>query len=480
MKIRYKSLISVLVAILMMSCSSMRLEDFFSSYTQQMKPSLAAQLRGDYLSASSLIPQHQPGHNSYALSYLEKGRLNFLAGRWQQSELDFSVVYQDSEYERNRAKVQLGKGLQNIGSLVSNDSAIKYQVPAYEQSMMHSYQALNYLYLGQLESALVEIRRANLVQAHELANNKSTVYNAQQSMFESGIDDQAFNKIYPSMDKSIGKVKNSFQNAYTFYISGLLYESVGQDNDAYIDYKKALEIYPDNQYLQLDILRLANKLNMEDDLELFSEKFKDVTLNEAAIESAKSGEKSGYLVVFYEENLVNQKQMLSLNLPINTHDDELRFYSFSLPIYADEQYNSHPLHLNVDDTSYQSEEIVRLQSMATKHLKDQMPAIVARQALRIISKEKLRKKMNKEGGEFGNVIAAIYNVASEKADTRSWLSLPGSVQVMKLPLDEGAHNITLDHVNGSADINIEIKANRTTMIYATTVGEHFDYQSTYL
>ena len=52
------------------------------------------------------------------------------------------------------------------------------------------------------------------------------------------------------MDALIGNIKNGFQNAFTFYLSGLLYEADKQFDDAYIDYKKALEINSDNSYLQ--------------------------------------------------------------------------------------------------------------------------------------------------------------------------------------------------------------------------------------
>ena len=43
--------------------------------------------------------------------------------------------------------------------------------------------------------------------------------------------------------------------------SAIIYEMLGHFDDAYIDYKKALEIVPDNTYLQKDVLRLDRKIN---------------------------------------------------------------------------------------------------------------------------------------------------------------------------------------------------------------------------
>ncbi|MEL0642622.1 tetratricopeptide repeat protein, partial [Pseudoalteromonas aliena] len=71
---------------------------------------------------------------------------------------------------------------------------------------------------------------------------------------------------YPSMGNVTRDVINGFQIAYTFYLSALLYQSAKQYNDAYIDYKKALAIHPNNIYLQQDVMRLAKKHGFDEAL----------------------------------------------------------------------------------------------------------------------------------------------------------------------------------------------------------------------
>ena len=58
------------------------------------------------------------------------------------------------------------------------------------------------------------------------------------------------------MSKAAGRVKSSFQNAYTFYTSAVIWEAMGDINAALVDYKKALEINPDNTTITKDIERL--------------------------------------------------------------------------------------------------------------------------------------------------------------------------------------------------------------------------------
>ncbi|WP_340677993.1 hypothetical protein [Paraglaciecola sp.] len=451
----------VLALILSLSgCTSMQFKDLFSGYAKQMNKVRTAQLSGDFVQAESLIDELSPSQNNYSLSLLEKGRLNFLAKNWQASKENFDLAYVKIAEENAKAKIRLGRGLANATAMVSNDNVIAYDVPAYEQSMLHTYQALNYLYLGSLEKALVEIRRANLVQENALAENAEQLQDA-----EDKFNQNTLKQAYPSMDAMIGKLKNGFQNAYTFYLSGILYEAASQPNDAYIDYKRALEIYPDNHFLQQDVLRLATQLQMLDDLALFTAKF-------GPYKTADNGATNGDVVVILEQGVVNYKEELSLNLPLFTHRNDMRFFSFSLPVYQGALASSKTLSVNVADNTYQSQEIVRLQSLASKQLQEQLPALVTRQAIRLVAKEQLRSSMSKEGGDVGNILAGLYNLASEHADTRSWLTLPDGVQILRLSLPAGQHNLSLNYGIKRNDIKIEVKPNRITLINLSSIGSY--------
>jgi len=449
----------ILVSLLLLtSCTSMRLEDFFKSYVDQMKPAKQAAENGMFEQALSLVPVQNSNHNAYNLSLLEKGRIAFLQKNWSQSQKLFTQAYNEIAQESAKAKIQISSSFQNAGAIVSNDSAITYKIPAFEQSMMHSYQALNYLYQGSLESALVEIRRANLVQEHALRNNENEIISLQDKMTANGVSLDSLSSRYPSMKNLIGEAKNGFQNAYTFYLSAILYEASGELNDAYIDYKKALEIFPDNYYLQKDVIRLAKKLDIDDITIPYLSKAVSKKTEEKGLNN------TGQLVVIYEQNLIIAKQEQKLDLPIFTRHDDLRFFSFSLPIFQESGDRVRSLKLNYLGQDYQSEKIVNLKALASKNLQDSLPSMVTRQVLRILAKEQMRRKMKSEGGDIGNVLASLYNLASERADTRSWLMLPGHIEVMKIDLPEGTHSLQLEHRNGYSNIDVVIKKGRMSLV----------------
>jgi len=455
---------------LLVGCSSIGITDLFFGYSHQMKQSRAAQLRGEFVKAETSIIAVNSYHNNYALSQLEKARLQFLAGNWPASQKSFEKAYEQVSAQDQAAKVQISRGLKKASAVVTNDNAISYEVPSYEQGMLHSYQALNYLYQGSLEGALVEIRRANLVQERALETNQAELNEAQENMIDKGVNNNSLQKNYPSMENLIGEVKNSYQNAFTFYLSGLLYEAGKQPNDAYIDYKRAIEIYPNNTYLQQDVLRLAKQLGMFEDYASFEQKFGPYNAN--------NKNNSSQVVVIFEQGIVNAKEEARLNLPIfDTHSD-FKFFTFALPVYRGQLSRKMSLNININEKNYASQEIVRLQSLATKDLKDQLPGLVTRQAIRLIAKEQLRRNLKKSGGDVGNILASLYNVASERADTRSWSSLPDNVQIVRMQnLTAGHQTLLVSYAGKTETIEIDIAENSTTLINFTAIGDYTSYKA---
>ncbi|MFT6900200.1 MAG: hypothetical protein ACJAXS_000362 [Colwellia sp.] len=455
---------------MLVGCTSIGISDLFFGYSQQMQPSRLAQLKGEFVTAETSIVSVNKHHNNYGLSQLEKARLQFLANNWVASQKSFEIAYQQVQDQEQAAKIQISNGLQNVSAVVTNDNVIGYEIPSYEQGMLHSYQALNYLYQGRLEGALVEVRRANLVQENALKTNQAELYKAQEAMADKGVNANELNKNYPSMAGLIGEVKNSFQNAFTFYLSGLLYEAGKQPNDAYIDYKRAIEIYPNNTYLQQDVLRLAKKLGMHEDYARFEQKFGPY--------QAVNQENSGQIVVIFEQGIVSAKQEASLNLPVFNTRADFKFFTFALPVYRGRLSTLMPLNISLDEKSYLSQEIVRLQSLASKDLQEKLPGLVTRQAIRLIAKEQIRHNLSKSGGDVGNILASLYNIASEKADTRSWSSLPDNVQIMRINNIEAGHKKLVISFAGKKEvIDIEVTKNKTTLINFTAIGDYTGYQT---
>ena len=94
------------------------------------------------------------------LVFQERGRIAQIAGNFLESKLDFEAAIERYAALDDRAKISVSEiGGQSL-ALLANDTAIPYEREEYERIFVYNYQALNYLFLGQLEAALVEVRRA--------------------------------------------------------------------------------------------------------------------------------------------------------------------------------------------------------------------------------------------------------------------------------------------------------------------------------
>ncbi|MBO0206261.1 hypothetical protein J0678_24840, partial [Vibrio alginolyticus] len=78
--------------------------------------------------------------------------------------------------------------------------------------------------------------------------------------------------------------------------------------------------------------------------------------------------------------------------------------------------------------------------MAQRDLRERMPTIVIRQALRVVAKDQLRKEATK-GDDVGSLIFNIFNTLTEQPDTRSWLTLPGAVSATSTVVTAGEQSL---------------------------------------
>ncbi|TLU66302.1 hypothetical protein FE810_06275 [Thalassotalea litorea] len=457
-------------------CAGMQFSDMFSGYAQQMQPVRAQIDQGQVQQAQSLLVQRGKTENSYALSQLERGRLAYLASDWSASQQAFEEVYNYVKTTNEQAKIRVSESLNQASALLSNDNALPYIIPAYEQSMMHSYQAINYLMQGNREGALVEVRRANIVQENALKQNQQKIDQARNDTLQKAdVSESSLYSSFPDMESTLADVKSGFQNAYTFYLSGVLYEGSNELNDAYIDYKRALQIYPDNPVIINDVQRLAKRLQMQDDIERFDNRYGTYR------PKSENAQGMGDVVVMIELGQIIPRQDASINIP-TSHHGSLRFYSLSLPSYNNASRFAAPakVQLSLGERSLLAEPILELLPLAKFQLYDQMPGMVARQVLRIFAKEEIRQEAARSGGDVGNVLASLYNMASERADTRSWLTLPQQIQVLRQPVNAGPQSIRIDYNGQQQLIDVEVKESRITLIKLTVTGNYIGYVSSNL
>ena len=245
------------------------------------------------------------------------------------------------------------------------------------------------------------------------------------------------------------------EDAFTLYLTGLIYEDMGEWSDAMISYRSAYNVYkkyktnyglaiPDS--LRVDLMRMALQTGQTDELREYKAEFGMDLPNE------KGSVDQGELVFILNNGLAPIKREKA----INTFDPQsASMVRVALPFYESRINNILAARITVNDKQAMTEMVENIDAVAKKNLDASMPAIIARSVARVIIKTAANNQAKKVAlnnkndnnamlGMLGAMALQVATVASERSDTRSWLTLPGNIQMARMSLPPGNYNIKVE------------------------------------
>ncbi|HEY6085581.1 MAG TPA: hypothetical protein VIU63_09310, partial [Nitrospira sp.] len=223
------------------------------------------------------------GDKSRVLYGMDRGMTLQLAGDYQQSNL----MLEQSEEEVDRLYTRVVRT--ETAAFMTNDNTLPYEGDPYEQVMINVVKALNYALLGQWQDALVEARRID----HRL----------------NVLSDRVRDK---------GAYRG---DGFSRYLTGILYESTGDINNAFIAYRTAYENYESTKawartavpaQLQSDLLRTAEALHLTQELNDYQRDFPHVSW-----QSVQAQQQLAQVVVISYNGRAPHKEDQFLDLPIS-------------------------------------------------------------------------------------------------------------------------------------------------------------------
>lgn len=419
-----------------------------SSYTRKMvelRPRLTA---GEYDRALTLI-EEETGGKDEMLAALERGLVLHEAGRYAESNVAFETA------ERLGDELYGTSISEGAISLFTNDTQQSYKARPFELAMVPYYRALNYLALGERDGALVEARKASLLLREYI--------------------DQTIKGIERGDTDDLERTKN---DPFLLYFSGMLYDWDGELNDAFIAYRNAATAYQDvagllgveiPPWLGRDLQRVGARLGFGSELEQLRAVCPDVFAAAERLPTPAQAGDHGEVVLLIENGWVAAKGEVKLNLPIfksDSYDDDddwawaisRRYrdgvvftggveiaYWLTLALPTTPEIKSPTRRVRLADPAGPVVRSVRAHrpSVHAQITADAEASMVLfRTVLRGLLKYLTYRTANKQGEGLG-ILANIFNVVSEVADTRSWLTLPDQVQLLRLRLPAGEHDLQL-------------------------------------
>jgi hypothetical protein len=301
--------------------------------------------------------------------------------------------------------------------------------------MSRTINAINYMLQGDLEGARVEVRKAEEYQRLERERHQREVRQAPPRGTERArMDDPSVRATYGRMNDYVKNVRNSFENAFTYYLSSQIYLAQGEAglNDAMVEIKKAYELAPHAPGVRSAYLEIAQAQSG------FAYDQARALLRVADAEPAAPGAAAGSVVVLFESGLVPQMDEVKINLFA-----ENKLYSLAFPIYNNFGTAQAPLAILAPGRTFTTTTILDTRTLAVKALQERMPGILTRGLLGAMAKGEMQQNAEKNWGPFGGLISKVATAVMTSADRRSWLSLPAEVQVARFKLDPGPSQLEL-------------------------------------
>ena len=430
--------------------------------------------RGDVNAAIAEIEKNKtqlyPPKNAL-LYFLDFGLLNHLAKNYKISNKAF-------EKAKRLADAYFTKSLtKEAKTLFINDASRPYYGEDFERALIYLFKALNYACLRKDEDALVEARQLN----HFLKTLRT----------------------------KYGHKNRYEEDAFARYISGLLYESSGNLNDALIEYKKAIrdfEKYPSffgkpPRKLIRSAIACAKKLGIHEDVSWFRKKYGlkgKLTRTEIVLIhlNGPAPEKINHFIEIsfgdgwaYAENVKTTGEEAS-----NVEEARAAFRAISaektfrvaFPEYIQPKYTCAGAEIKLagEKGKWNTREVSNIFHIAQKTLKDRIGRIkaraIARAWIKAVLAEKAEEKTKKRRGELtgllvGGALRAI-GAATETADLREWGTLPAEIDIARIPAIPGKHNLRIYFKDKYGNTifqkvlnDIPVKRNKKTFVTVRTL-----------
>lgn len=391
--------------------------------TYQGKVSEARLLIGSHQTEKAieiLEPLAQKENDDQLIYMLDYGVALQQAGRFSESAKTLSAAERIADIQDYTS---LSK---ETASLLLSEEMVQYKGDDYEKVLINAVNAVNFLMLNDLDSALVEVRRLN---------NKLYLYRTE--------------------------AKRPYdQNPFAFYLGAIIWEADRRYDDAYIAYKKAYELIPNYPPLRADLIRAGIRAQRPEEVAKWQKQFPEVKIRPEWRDPTL-----GELVLIYQQGWGPRKI---------ANPQSPRFPKLS-PVGSFTTQAKLEIR-SAEDTSKQvasagTDQVFSVQDVAIKTLDDQYGSLIAKRVAGVAAKAIVADQIRQKNGPLGDLAWILMNV-SDRADLRQWSTLPESFQIARIYLKAGKYSVGVKGLSASGvpsgeamePRELEIKAGRKTFM----------------
>ena len=358
------------------------------------------------------------------LSGAEGGLAALMAGDLDRAIELLGSAADYSEEVENQALLDPSAFTQSLTSWALSETTVDYKGEGYERVMVHACLGLAYLARGEIDDLLVEVRRANALLA------------AEEELYETEYEAGGFGH----------------------YLSALGYELRGQYDEAYIDYYAMYQKGLASALVEPALIRYAQRMHREDEIA-------DLIAARGPVEPIPADAANVVLIA----GVGYGPEKLETRLDVPTSNG---VFSWAVPQFSLRRQNFHSIQLQTGELAAQAVILEDVGQVAKKNLSDRLAFLSVKSAVRGILKQKMAREIGKKHGEGAYALAQIFSIVTERADLRSWQTLPATWQAARTYPRPGLVDISITLDAGQTRYlgTYDMAPGETIFLLARTIG----------
>lgn len=372
--------------------------------------------------------------------------------RLRQNHRESNNYFDKSEQMLNYFDYQ-NKTADSVAAIAVNENIVPYLGEEYDGIMVNTYKALNFMALGDNDTARVEFnraldrqRRAKEEFSREIEKLQDDLDKQQQkedSQVKKNVENPEVNKLisdkYPGLYEF--KAYPDFVNPFTTYVAGIFFNLVGDHSKAVTFLKESYGMVSDNKYIADDLAVTEQVLDGKAEL-------KDTVW------------------VIFENGLGPVKDEFRIDIPLFIASDQVKYFGIALPMLRFREQAYPYLTVKAGDKNYDTQIVANMDRVIQTEFTKDFKAILTRAIMSATAKVVAQYALNKNeqsGTRIVSLLATVYSAATTAADVRIWTTLPKNFQVARLPIPpEG--KLTIEPPD-SEPFPVQIPACKNAFVY---------------
>lgn len=377
-----------------------------ASYNERTSGALGAFRSGQFDAAVQRFEDTEVT-GSVFLSQAESGMVALVAGDWGTAREHLTEAARLSDDFADAGPLDPESVVEALGSLVLNDAQRDYEGEGFERVYAHATLGLAYLAEGLVDDLLVEVRRAD-----KLLTREEQLYDAE---YRAG---------------GLGH-----------FLSAVAYGLKGEPDQALLDYRRMVDKGVGLELAGPELSLLATQARRIGEFAHHIEQYPPAPWPGGL----EPGEAPAEVIVIGGAGLAPFKveQRLDFVTPNG-------IVSLTAPAYVDRSVGDGGFVLSALESAadVRTAVIERVGEVARENLKDRLTAIALRTGLRNVARFAIRNEIEDEHGTGAALAFDMVGTLLERADLRSWLTLPNTWHAARLRLPSGVHTLELSSLGG--------------------------------